>query len=61
MIFNGSLLKRINYIKIIFVFGAGIMWSNAQAQQIPLNQQVQNRLNELMLEADSSVFSVSAA
>lgn len=27
------------------------------AQQIPLNQQVQNRLNELMLDADSSVFS----
>ncbi len=27
------------------------------AQQIPLNTQVQNRLNELMLEADSSVFS----
>jgi hypothetical protein len=27
------------------------------AQQIPLNQQVQNRLNELMFEADSSVFS----
>lgn len=27
-----------------------------QAQQIPLNQQVQNRLNELFIEADSSVF-----
>ena len=27
------------------------------AQQIPLNQQVQNRLNELMMDADSSVFS----
>jgi hypothetical protein len=27
------------------------------AQQVPLNQSVQNRLNELMFEADSSVFS----
>ncbi len=29
----------------------------AKAQQIPLNQQVQNRLDELLMEADSSVFS----
>ena len=49
-------MKAINTIKIIFLFIAAAACGNAKAQQVPLNQQVQNRLNELLFEADSSVF-----
>ncbi len=44
-------------IKIFFFLIAIITCDNLYAQQIPLNQSVQNRLNELMFEADSFVFS----
>ena len=44
-------------IKILFFLLAITACDNLYAQQIPLNQSVQNRLNELMFEADSSVFS----
>lgn len=43
--------------KIFYLITALIVYNGLCAQQIPLNQQVQNRLNELMLNADSSVFS----
>ncbi|MEP6512744.1 MAG: hypothetical protein ABJA79_02660 [Parafilimonas sp.] len=43
-------------IQIWFLLVAVIVCNNLSAQQIPLNQQVQNRLNELFMEADSSVF-----
>lgn len=43
--------------KIFFLSIVLACSSKLFAQQIPLNEQVQNRLNELMLNADSSVFS----
>ena len=49
-------MKNHSY-KIFFLVIVLMICNNLLAQQIPLNQQVQNRLNELMFEADSSVFS----
>ncbi len=49
-------MKKFYYIQIFFLtaflFAAGI----AHSQQIPQNQIVQNRFSELLLDADSSVF-----
>ena len=55
MIFKQQRLKYI--FKISVLLTAVIVFNKLDAQQISLNQQVQNRLNELMFEADSSVFS----
>ncbi|MGN6353940.1 MAG: hypothetical protein ACTHLB_11160 [Parafilimonas sp.] len=48
-------MKKLRYLSICFFafLGTG---SLLHAQQIPLNQNVQNRLSELLMDADSSVF-----
>lgn len=56
MIFKQKQLRH-SIIKIFFLLTAITGCSSLLAQQVPLNQLVQNRLNELMFEADSSVFS----
>ncbi len=43
---------RIFFLIVILSFGLSL-----QAQQVPLNEGVQNRLNELLMESDSSIFS----
>jgi hypothetical protein len=55
MIFKYNALKKLRYLSICFFafLGTG---SLLHAQQIPLNQNVQNRLSELLIDADSSVF-----
>lgn len=55
-IFNESVLRKINYIKTIFLPAFLLIAGIVHAQQIPLNQMVQNRLEQLLLNADSSVF-----
>jgi hypothetical protein len=49
-------LQRINYIKTFLLTALLFAASIVYAQQIPLNQVVQNRLSELLINADSSVF-----
>ena len=56
MIFNKSILKKQQYIRAIFLSVFLSITLLLHAQQIPLNQLVQNRLNELLMDADSSVF-----
>lgn len=55
MIFKYNALKKLRYLSICFFafLGTGNL---LHAQQIPLNQHVQNRLSELLIDADSSVF-----
>lgn len=56
MIFKQSILKKLRFIQIfllmVFLFVAAL----SRAQQIPMHQVVQNRLSELLMDADSSVF-----
>src|SRR5690349_16345137 len=40
----------------LFVFILSLITSSLFAQQIPLNQLVQNRLNQLLITADSSIY-----
>jgi hypothetical protein len=49
-------LKRFCSIQTIFLSACLFAVTFLHAQQIPLNQVVQNRLNALLMEADSSVF-----
>ena len=56
MIFKESVLKRICFIQLFFLSAFTITAGVTYAQQIPQNQVVQNRLSELLLDADSSVF-----
>ncbi len=43
---------RVFLVSFLFLFGCFA----AGAQQIPLNQSVQNRLNQLIMQSDTSVF-----
>lgn len=56
MIFKKIVLKRFHLLSILFlatcISGATII----HAQQIPQNQVVQNRLSELLMDADSTIF-----
>ncbi len=56
MIFKYYVLKKLRYFLIFFLLAFLSTGSLLHAQQIPLNQLVQNRLSELLLDADSSVF-----
>lgn len=56
MIFKYNVLKKLQYILLFFLLAFLNAGNLLHAQQIPLNQSVQNRFSELLLEADSSVF-----
>ena len=56
MIFKIKNLKNNKYIKLSFLAAFVFATSLVHAQQIPLNQVVQNRFSEMLLNADSSVF-----
>src|SRR5437764_4350437 len=43
-------------MRSLFLFILSVITSASFAQQIPLNQFVQNRLNQLFITADSSVY-----
>jgi hypothetical protein len=61
MTFKIKILKRPLYILAFFLSAFLLSGSLLHAQQIPLNQVVQNRLSQLLLNADSSVFTAFRA
>ncbi len=49
-------MKKLHFIQLFFLLIFSFIGGLLHAQQIPQNQVIQNRLSELLLDADSSVF-----